>query len=124
MEKMDSREMALAICNALADKKAADIMLIKVSELTIVADYFVICSGKTNVQVKALTEHLEEKMESVGIVASRKDGVKEGRWIAMDYGAVIVHIFHDDERLFFNLEKLWSTESNVEHYNPISNEME
>jgi ribosome-associated protein len=115
---MTGKEFADSICAALYDKKGEDILIVDVAELTIVAEYFVICTGRSPIHVKSLDDSLEEKMKENDIRATRIDGYKEGRWIAMDYGNVIVHIFSNQERLFYNLEKLWSNGSNVVSYNP------
>lgn len=90
----------------LQEKKAEDITVINVTDQTTIADYFIIATGKSTTQVKALTEFLEEKMEENEIFATRKDGEREARWVVIDYASVIVHIFNDSMRDFYNLEKL------------------
>jgi ribosome-associated protein len=97
----------------LQEKKAEDITIINVTDQTTIADYFVIVSGKSTTQVKALTEFLEEKMEENEIFATRKEGEREARWVVLDYASVIVHIFNDSMRDFYNLEKLWGNTSNI-----------
>ncbi|HOO22822.1 MAG TPA: ribosome silencing factor [Clostridia bacterium] len=97
----------------LQEKKADDITVINVTDQTTIADYFVIATGRSSTQVKALAEHLEEKMETDGIFATRKEGMRDARWVVLDYASVIVHIFNDSTRDFYNLEKLWGTASNV-----------
>lgn len=97
----------------LQEKKAEDLTVINITDQTTIADYFIIASGKSNTQVKALTEHLEEKMEEKQIFATRKEGEKEARWVVIDYASVIVHIFNDSMRDFYNLEKLWGNASNI-----------
>lgn len=97
----------------LQEKKAEDITVINVTDQTTIADYFIIATGKSTTQVKALTEFLEEKMEENEIFATRKDGEREARWVVIDYASVIVHIFNDSMRDFYNLEKLWGNASNV-----------
>lgn len=92
----------------LKEKKTGDMTVIDVADKTSIADYFIIVSGKNAPQVKAICENLEEKTEEKGIFASRKEGIREARWIVMDYASVIVHIFNDETRDFYNLEKLWS----------------
>jgi len=104
------------ICKALAAKQAFDIVIVDVKGISDIADYFVIASGKSYPQVKAIFENLEFEMEKDGVFARRKEGVSEGRWIAVDYFDVIVHIFHDETRKFYQLEKLWMNGSNVERY--------
>ncbi|HHU62677.1 MAG TPA: ribosome silencing factor [Clostridiales bacterium] len=104
----NSRELALLAAKILHNKKADDIVLLDVSALTIITDYFVICSGKSFLQVKALQNELESKLSEHGYTQLRKEGHNEGRWVVMDYGDVVVHIFHQDDRQFYDLERLWT----------------
>jgi ribosome-associated protein len=113
---LQGKQLADRICEIIYEKKGQDIMVIDVAELTIVAEHFVICHGSSTPHVKALAEELEEKMEKEGYVATRKDGLREGRWAVMDYGNVIVHIFNRDERLIYDLEALWSNGENCRRY--------
>lgn len=113
---MNPEEIKNAICKELDDRKAVDITVLNVAHLTVVADYFVICTARSNKQVKALAEYVEEKMEDEGVKSLRSDGLRDGKWAVLDYGSVIVHIFNDDTRMFYCLEKLWSDGDNVEFY--------
>ncbi len=107
------------IAGILDAKNADDILLLHVGEKTIVADYFIICSGRAANHVKVLSEELEEKLaKEEGILPARIEGLDEGRWVVMDYGDILVHIFHKDEREFYNIERLWMTEGNSEKYSP------
>ena len=90
----------------------------QISNISNIADYFVICSGRSIPQVKAIFEHLEEQMEKQGKFAARNEGYSEGRWIAVDYGEIIVHIFHKDTREIYGLDNLWNNGSNVIAYDP------
>ena len=110
---MDSKEIKDIVIELLKAKKASDITVINVAEQTILADYFVIATGTSTTQVKALTDQLEEKGEEKGLVLLRRDGEREARWVVMDYGGVIVHIFNDATRDFYALEKLWEKDGNV-----------
>lgn len=105
------------ICELLAAKQATDIKIVDISGVSDLADYFVICSGRSMPQVKAIFDHLEEQLEKNGCFAIRKEGYAEGRWIAVDYGDVIVHIFHKDTREIYSLDTLWNNGSNVTDYN-------
>lgn len=109
------------ICEILDNKKAIDINILKVDQLTIVADYFIICTGRSNTQVRTLAEELIDKLENEGINAIHNDGVKEGKWAVVDYGSIMVHIFNDETRIFYCLEKLWSDGSNIQLYRPSAN---
>lgn len=111
--KSESTQLANQICKVLADKQALDIKIVEIAGISDIADYFVICSGRSMPQVKALFDHLEEQMEKHGKIALRKEGYSEGRWIAVDYGEVIVHIFHKDTRDIYALDTLWNNGSNV-----------
>lgn len=103
-----SKKTALKIAQILEDRKAIDVVVLDIHSLTIIADYFVIASGGSETQVRALYEEVEEKMRLEGIEPVHKDGHGGNRWIVLDYGDVIVHIFHQDDRSFYNLERLWA----------------
>jgi len=96
------------IIEILESKKAIDINSIGIGHLTILADYFVICTGTSLVHIKTLADELEEKMEEAGIRCAHREGFNNAKWILMDYGEVIVHIFHESERQYYNLERLWA----------------
>lgn len=114
---MTARELALTVAGALSEKKGKDIILMDVENKTTLCSYFVIASGNNSMQVKAMAENVEEKTEKVfDLLPKRTDGVNEGRWAVIDYGDVIVHIFQDDCRLFYHLEKLWEEGSSIEKY--------
>ena len=114
---MTSKEKCLLICGLLSDKKAGDIVYIDVAEKTSLCDYFIVCSGRSSTQVKSLAENLEEKLEKeYGEMPRRREGVREGRWAVVDYADVIVHIFSDEERDFYNLERLWEDGKNIVRY--------
>ncbi|MHB1315352.1 MAG: ribosome silencing factor [Christensenellales bacterium] len=111
---MDSAlEHARLIAKVLLEKGADDILIVDIKDKTIIADYFVICSGLSAPQVKALSDHVEEALEKTGVFARRKEGYSHGRWIVLDYLDILVHIFHKEERQFYNLERLWSDGGNT-----------
>ena len=113
MEQRHSEEQARAICQVLYNKKAQDIRAMYVQDKTIVADWFVVCSGRSIPQVKTLCDELEDKMAEEGLFVRRKEGYQEGRWVVLDFGDVLVHIFHPEERTYYNLERLWDSGDNV-----------
>ncbi len=114
---MTTKELTDKICNLLDSKKAEDITVLSVAHLTIIADYFVIATARSTAQAKALAEVVEEKLSKEdGIEPSRIEGVKEGRWVVMDYGGVIVHVFNDETRVLYCLDKLWTDGNNVTKY--------
>lgn len=106
-EEARIREQAMLICDALYNKKAQDIMAIHVGDRTIIADWFVVCSGRATAQVKALCDELEQKAAGMGLNERRVEGYNEGRWIVIDFGSILVHIFYPEEREYYNMERLW-----------------
>ena len=110
---MKSAEFAKKVCEILDNNKAEDIVMIDLMGKTEVADYYVVASGRSMTHTRALIDHVEEEMDKIGIAPVRREGVREGRWAVLDYGDVIVHIFNDETRLFYHLEKLWDDGKNV-----------
>ena len=96
--KLKSNEFVEKICAVLSARKAQDIVSVDVREKSSVADYYVIASGRSMAQTRALIEHVEEEMDKIGVAPVRREGVREGRWAVLDYGDVIVHIFNDETR--------------------------
>ncbi len=114
---MTSKEKVLLICSILSEKKAKGIVYIAVEEKTSLCDYFVVAGGSSKTMVKSLAENLEEKLDKVhNLTPRRREGVREGRWAVLDYSDVIVHIFGDEERDFYNLERLWADGENLIRY--------
>lgn len=114
---MTSFEKAQLICKILSDKKGNNIVYIDVADKTSLCDYFVICSGRSTTQVKSLAENLEEKLEKeYETQPKRREGVREGRWAVLDYTDVIVHVFNDEERDFYSLERLWEDGKNLTRF--------
>lgn len=113
---MTIKEKNDLICSLLQEKKAHNIISIAVEHLTIIADYFIICSARNATQAKALAHHVEEELEEREIFVKHKEGVREGRWIILDYVEIIVHIFLNDTRELYSLEKLWSDGANIRNY--------
>jgi ribosome-associated protein len=104
----DIRGLALMAAEAAEAKKAINIQVLNVSELTVIADYFLICSGSSVTQVKAIARGIEKKLSEEGFYPKKKAGVNEGRWILLDYENFIVHVFHENERKYYELERLWA----------------
>ena len=124
MSNVTSKELVLEACKALADKRGKDIVALYVREKTDICDYFVIGSGSNAPQIKAMGERVEELVEkNLGLVPTRTEGVRDGRWAVLDYGDVIVHIFNDDTRLFYHMEKLWQSGGNLEKFDEKSGEL-
>ena len=96
------------IVTLLGDKKAVDIVTLEVTKQTTIADYFVIASGRSTTQVRALAAHVDETLSNEGVPPRRTEGIRDGKWVAMDYGTVIVHLFLEETRRYYQLEALWS----------------
>lgn len=96
------------IAKACSDKMGFDIKVLNLKGLTIIADYFIIASGNSTTQVGAITDEVEQKMAEAGFHLRNKEGHKGSRWVLLDFGDIVVHIFHKDDREFYNLEKLWA----------------
>lgn len=105
--EMELETMYDSIIQALEDKKAKDLKVIDIHELTTIAYYFIICSGTSVTQIKALADEVEFKLKEKNISPLRREGYNSARWILMDYGDIIIHIFHEEDRKFYNLERLW-----------------
>ncbi|HOE56837.1 MAG TPA: ribosome silencing factor [Bacillota bacterium] len=99
--------MANKAVSILKDKKAKDIKLMDIHEISAISDYFVIATGNSTIQVQAMSDELEEKMNLAGYEMHHKEGFRNGRWILLDFNNIIIHLFHDEERQFYNLERLW-----------------
>ena len=114
-----AHELALAVAQSLDAKKAEDIQIIDLTGLSILADCFVVASGQNPLQVHAMCDEVLDMLKQRGMHTVRLDGYQAGRWIVMDLGDVIVHIFHQEERAFYNLERLWNDGTNTTVYAPV-----
>lgn len=102
-----SVEMVKIAYAALADKKGEDIRIIDIRNVSVMADYFIIASGTNSNQVQAMADNTEEELEKKGFVCKQVEGYQSANWILMDYGDIIVHVFDKDNRLFYDLERIW-----------------
>jgi ribosome-associated protein len=105
---IEPNDLARAIVDIAEDKKASNIILLDISGVSTIADYFVICSGSSERQVKAIAREIEEELDKQDIRLYHREGLEQGRWVLLDYGDVIVHIFTTAERDYYRLEKLWN----------------
>lgn len=99
--------MARTAYQALEDKKGEDVKVLDISHVSVMADYFIIANGNSESQVTALVDNVDEKMQEAGYTLKQQEG-KGGTWVLMDYGDVIVHVFDKENRLFYNLERIWN----------------
>ena len=99
--------MAQSACKAIDDKKGQDIKIIDIHNVSVIADYFVIASGTNSNQVQAIVDNVEEQLGRAGFEAKQIEGNRNSSWILMDYGDVIVHVFDEENRLFYDLERIW-----------------
>jgi ribosome-associated protein len=104
---LNSRAKALLAAEAAEDKRACDVVVLDVSAVTLVSDYFVICSGTSRVQIKAIADGVREKLSERGVKLHHQEGYDTATWILLDYGDVVVHVFNEHEREFYDLERLW-----------------
>lgn len=104
---MTAKEMAKCAYLALDDKKAEDITIIDISGVSVLADYFIIANGTNSNQVLAMADNVDEELHKAGHPAKQIEGYREGNWVLLDYGDIIVHVFDRENRLFYDLERIW-----------------
>lgn len=100
-------EKALLCTRFALDRKAYDLELLDVAKLTSIADYFLICTGRSDTQVRAIAQHIEESLHALGVRPISIEGYARGQWVLMDYGDVVIHVFYQPIRSFYDLEGLW-----------------
>ena len=101
------QEMLSIACKAIDDKKALDIKVIDIREVSVIADYFVITSGSNLNQVQAIVDNVEEQLGRAGFEPKQVEGTRSSNWILMDYGDISIHVFDEENRLFYDLERIW-----------------
>ena len=111
---MESRELAIIAYNALDEKKGINISIIDISEISTLADYFIIAGGNNENQVKALANSVEEEMYKVDCKPKHIEGFDNANWILMDFSDIIVHVFNEEARLFYDLERIWRDGKHLE----------
>ncbi|KAA9026376.1 ribosome silencing factor [Niallia endozanthoxylica] len=104
---MNERQLLEVAVKAADDKRAEEIVVLNMKGISLVADYFVICHGNSDKQVQAIAREMKEKVEENGFSIKRMEGFDEAKWILVDLGDVVAHVFHKDERSYYNLERLW-----------------
>ena len=111
---MTPKEVAAIAAKALDNRKGVDISLLEITDVTTLADYFVICTGTSNTHVKSLCDAVEEALDQAGEPAIRREGHRSGTWVLLDYGCLVVHVFTEETRQFYDLERLWSDAKRVD----------
>ena len=109
-----TKEFAVLAVEALEDKKAEDIAIIDISEVSVIADYFIIAGGNNNSQIQALSDAVDEKLGRAGLPLKQIEGYNNANWILLDFGDIIVHIFDKENRLFYDLERIWCDGKKIE----------
>ncbi|WP_102345524.1 ribosome silencing factor [Bacillus sp. Marseille-P3661] len=104
---MSEKDIVSIAAKAADDKKAEELTILDMKGVSLVADYFIICHGNSEKQVQAIAREVKDKANETGIDIRRLEGFEEARWVLIDLGDVIVHVFHRDERIYYNLERLW-----------------
>ena len=105
---METKKLANKIAKFASDKKAKDILLLNMAGLSPVTDYYVICSATNTTQVRTIADNIEDELAKEEVFVNHKEGYQDSRWVLMDYGDVVVHVFLEEERDFYNLEHLWA----------------
>lgn len=109
MPELEPREIALLAASAAADKKAEDLVVLDVASTLVITSFFVIATGRSDRQVRTIADEVADALrEGAGVKPIGREGEREGRWVLLDFGEVVVHVFQPDEREFYRLEKLWS----------------
>lgn len=107
MTLKQSKEMARKACQALEDKKAKDVRILDISAVSVLADYFLIASGSNKNQVQAMVDNVEEELHKAGFDPRQVEGYQTANWVLLDYGDIIIHVFDEENRLFYDLERIW-----------------
>ena len=111
---VNAKEMALAAAKALDSKKGRDIKVLEIDKITTLADYFVICSGGSNTQINALCDEVEKELDQLGAQPIHREGYRGGTWVLLDYGCVAIHVFNEEARAFYDLDRLWADAKTVD----------
>ena len=111
---LTAEQIAAIAAKALDDKKARDVKILRTTEQTVLADYFVICNGTSSTHIKALVDEVDKQLSEAGEPPVRREGLRSDIWVLMDFGCVIVHVFTDEARKFYSLEHLWADGEEVD----------
>ncbi|HLY73399.1 MAG TPA: ribosome silencing factor [Planctomycetota bacterium] len=118
MAKPTPRQLALIAAEICDDKKAKDIIILDVRKVTTISDYFIICSTSNERQARAIAEELRLKMRELGKVQMGVEGMQDGRWVLQDFADIVLHVFHESQREFYDIEGLWADAKQVRWKKP------
>jgi ribosome-associated protein len=122
LTSLPSRQRALECTRAALDRKAYDLVVLDTAERTSIADYFVVCSGRSDTQVQAIADAVAEHMQALGVRALAVEGRERGQWVLLDFGDVVVHVFYVPVRAFYDLERLWARAPRLELPEPFQSQ--
>ena len=108
MKENNSKEVTLLAAKAASDKKASEVLIMDMQGLSNVTDYFLIASAASTTQVQAIADNIEKELDKLKVSALRREGYREARWVLLDFGDLVAHIFVEEDRAFYNLERLWA----------------
>lgn len=111
---MNPYEAAIMAVKTLSEKKGEDIRLLNTTELTVIADYFVICTATSAPHIKALTEEVDKRLSDAGMPAIHREGYRSSTWVLLDYGGLVVHVFLEETRQFYGLDRLWGDAQEID----------
>ena len=114
MHMMTPKEIAELAVKALDAKNAHDLKLLRTTDVTVLADYFVICTASSSTQIKTLADAVEAALEDAGETKLHREGYRSGSWVLLDFGSVVIHLFMEEARQFYNLERLWADAEQVD----------
>lgn len=112
---MNAEKVMTSVVRIIEDKKGRDPVVLNLQGISLIADYFVICHGNSDTQVKAIATEIKKEADRLGIPLERMEGLDTARWVLIDLGDVVVHVFHREDREYYNLERLWSDAKVVEN---------
>jgi len=110
---MENKEIVQLIAEACDDKRAEDIIALDMKQVSLIADYFIICHGNNERQVQSIAREIKDRMDENNISIKRMEGFEQARWVLVDSGDIVCHIFHKDERNYYNLERLWGDATRI-----------
>ncbi|HHX49991.1 MAG TPA: ribosome silencing factor [Clostridia bacterium] len=112
----NTKEIALQAAGAISEKKGQEVVILELLGISLIADYFVIATGNSSIHLQSLATYVEERLRDLGVALLRREGFQESSWILLDFGAVVIHLFREEERVFYSLERLWGDARKLKRY--------